>query len=264
MSSIPKEKYEKMLHELFECEPICHQTLCEVVKEFLTPHIRNMCFHDSALRGGGYEEDILQNTTIRIIKHCIVGFFLREEQINTDLDEFEKWIFVVARNVKRDCSAKVRKGLCLPIDDVERSLVDEVPEDGLEENREVLRWAVDRVFAMEGVGVYKTLTWFAVSLVMLYEGETKIKSTDYVYEYFKDKTLFEMYDILMRYSKKLDWLHISHLHKKRIEQVLNEPYFGMKTGELKYHQLFTKKGGKGSISDWIYKINKKLKEKREK
>ena len=68
-----------------------------------------------------------------------------------------------------------------------------------------------------------------------------------------------MRDILVNAAGRLPWLSLSMEQKKRIDRQLALPFDGGKTyGETTYSTFFMKKGGKATISDWVNRMNERI------
>ena len=70
-----------------------------------------------------------------------------------------------------------------------------------------------------------------------------------------------MKNALFKVGGRISWLGISEHRKKRIEEALAKPYKdeNRALGEVTYKELFMKKGGKATISDWVNRMNEMIK-----
>ena len=95
---------------------------------------------------------------------------------------------------------------------------------------------------------------------------TKIQSNDMIVKAFEYKTLFEMYDMLLKLSSQIVWIEISPTQNERIIKELNKVWKDDITyGNVKYKEFFMKvkgeKSGKKSISDWVNRMNGMIQKK---
>lgn len=262
MQSFTAEEFEQMIAELTNPSGASFQTLCLIADKTLRQTVQHWCANDPVLSGKDMVNDIMQEIFCRLIKTCVTHFLLRNDcngQINRDPVGFQKWMFTVARNIKKDVSNHSRRddynttslGKCTDV-----STLDSVA--ALDERKQhimVLKEAFSIVLNSD-VRVYKVLTWLAQCLYIIQFDYSKIESNDKLIEDFSEKTLFEMRDILFEWAKKTEWMHISSEQKNKIDQMLNMP-FQKEThiGDIKYKDFFMKKGGKASISDWVNRMN---------
>jgi len=259
-----QDEFDTMVNELLYKEPISFDALCLIADKTLRPSVINWCKTEDCLRGRGFEDDLMQEIHLRLIKTTVDYFLLRdgiEGQYNNNPEGFEDWMFRVAENLKRDFANKVRNR------DFKSENIDDlsflsIPDDGdyeAEERIEKLQQAFSIVISAD-VGVYKVLTWLAQFIFMLDNNVTKIKSNELILEAFENKTLFEMYDMLLTASKRIPWIVISKSQNEKIIKALRKRKVDdISFGETKYKEFFMKQNGeisgKKSISDWMNRMN---------
>ena len=253
-----REEFDKVLHELFVEQPARFDTLCDVVGREILPTVRSWCATDSALVGRNCEEDIVQDTIVKVIKYCITGFFLRNgrETPNDDMDEFCRWIYTVARNVKRDYSNSYRERLFVDYNELEERIGDEIGED---HRKEELASVFDIVFSLD-MGVHKLLAWLAVSVTILDETDKRMVATEMVVERFAKKTLDEMWAYTLKKLRDYPSLMPTESEIETVRAALDaRDGLGFRLGEREFYTFFMAKGGKYSVSDWLHKINQLIK-----
>ena len=106
-----REEFDAMVNELLYENPISFNMLCRIAEKTLRPSVVNWCRNEDCLRGRGYEDDIMQEIHLRLMKTVVTYFLLRdgiEGPYNNDPEGFEDWIFCVAANLKRDFANKIR------------------------------------------------------------------------------------------------------------------------------------------------------------
>ena len=251
-------EFQIALRELFCEEPACFDTLCIIAERELMPSVRGWCAADSALRGRDCEGDIMQDTLVRIIKYCITGFFLRGDRTepNTDMDEFCRWIYTIAKNVKRDYSNSYRERIILDYSDLEGRIGDELGDDFADEE---LASVFDVAFSLN-MGVHKLLAWLAVSVVILNETDKRSVATEIVVDRLGSSTLDEMLEFLLGELRYYPDLMPTESELTGIRSMLDElDELGIRVGDRPFYTFFMAKGGKYSVSDWLHKINQLIK-----
>ena len=121
-----REEFDIMASQMLEQKPISYEMLTQIAEKTLRRTVKNGCASDLCLRGRGYEDDIMQEIHIRLIK-TTVPYFLRRngvtEGFNNDPEGFEDWMFRVAENLKKDFANKVR-GLDFKTEDLDAPQVE--------------------------------------------------------------------------------------------------------------------------------------------
>jgi len=270
-----QSEFDVMVDELLYREPISYDMLCCIADKVLRKNVSIWCSTDSCLRGRGYEEDIMQEIYLRLIKTTISKFLLKDGadgSVNNDPSGFGAWVYTVGQNIKNDFSNKVR-GIDFKTENFDDSLEEKfvAPEqelDTTDEKQEQLKEAFSIILSAN-VNIYKVLTWLAQFVFVINEDITKIESNDEIVLMFEEKTLFQMYDMLLSFSKNITWIDITDSQNARILKALNETWNDdIVYGDVKYKEFFMKymgeKSGKKSISDWMYRMNSMIKRKMEK
>lgn len=264
-----KDEFAVMVEELLYQEPVSFAMLCRIAEKTLRPAVVRWCNAEDCLRGRGYEDDIMQDIHLRLMKITVTYFLLRDDvegPYNNDPEGFEDWLFRVGENLKRDFANKVRSN-DYKTETIEEPVPAYIPEDGSEAEARIerLKQAFSIVLSAD-VRVYKVLTWLAQGIFMLEQDVTKIESNDLIVAAFEDKTLYEMYAMILAASRKIPWITVSSQQEEKILKALGKPWHGDITyGETKYKAFFMKHdgqiSGKKSISDWMYRMNDMIKQK---
>lgn len=259
------EEFNIMVEELLYSEPISFTMLCYIAEKTLRKRIKYLCDTDDCLRGRGYEDDIMQEIQLRLMKTTVSHFLLKSGEdgvVNADPDGFKSWIKTVAENIKKDFSNKVRR-IDFKTEDFENPLIEKelVTQDCEidDEKNEKLKEAFSIVLSAD-VSVYKVLTWIAQFLFVISLDVTKIQSNALIEKEFEQKTLFEMYDLLLGMSLSINWIKITPEQNKKIMDALCKTWEdGVCYGDVPYKEFFMKvngeKSGKKSISDWVNRMN---------
>ncbi len=252
------EEFDIMVEELLEQEPVSFQMLCDIAAKTLRPTVIRWCRTDENLRGRGYEEDILQEIYIRLIKTTVSYFLLRDGvdgPVNRDPQGFYSWMFKVATNIKRDFTAKLRQD-DFKTDDLENAK--ELESDGTELDRIGYIDQIRRSVAIAinaDVRVYKSVTWLAHCVFILQLGMSRNEANDMIEKAFEHKSLNDMYRAVASLASKITWLDFESLDTQRITDALGDTKDGVIMGEAEYGSFFMKKGGKKTISDWVNRMN---------
>jgi len=267
-----KEEFDTMVEQLLFAQQVQFEMLCQIAEKTLRPAVIRWCMDEPCLRGRSYENDIMQEIHIRLMKTVIGGFLLRENvtgPYNNDPEGFEDWLFTVAVNLKRDFANSVR-GRDFKTDDLDDHWDIPAPEREWEDEQEridKLKQALDTVLSANA-GVYKVLTWLAQFVFVLGMDVTKIQSNEMILEAFENKTLNQMYDMILLASRQIPWLQISGTQNRRILAELGKKWDGEHTyGQTRYKTFFMKHNGeisgKKSISDWSNRLNTMIQRKTE-
>lgn len=265
-----KEEFDIMVDELLYRDPISFDMLCHIADKTLKATVSYWCNAEDCLRGRGFEGDIMQDIHLQLMKKTVDYFLLREGvdgAVNKDPEGFEDWMFTVAKNVKKAFANKVRSR-DFKTERLDSPELEGVSNDGDQEAQvriERLKQALSVVLASD-VSVYKVLTWLAQMIFMLDSDITKIESNQLIIEAFQDKTLYEMYDMLLSATGQIPWVVVTKKQDEKILAALQKPWDGKNTyGDTKYKAFFMKHNGevsgKKSISDWVNRMNTIIKRK---
>lgn len=259
-ATITMQEFEIMVKELTAGGNTRPEMLCHLAAKILKAPVRSWCCGELSV-AKGHEEDILQEITATLLIETLEGFLMREGvggPLNMDPDGFKSWMFRVAKNAAIDYVKTNFK----PVVDVEDETFEnfmgtaDIDEMVSVEKRETLSAAFAIVLESDSA-VYKVLTWIAMSLIILCFDATKIESNELIIVFFEKRTLFQMRDSLFGLCSRIRWLSISDYQKNNVEKALKKPYKDGKRvlGEVEYNELFMKKGGKATISDWVNRMN---------
>ena len=269
MMRFTRDEFDVMVYELLNKEPISFDMLCQIIEKTLRPSVVNWCKNEACFRGREYENDIMQEIHLRLMKTTVDYFLLRdgvEGSYNDNPEGFEDWIFFVAKNIERDFANKIRNR-DFTTEDIDNPTIGEIPsndyEDDTEENIDRLKQAFSIVLS-SNVGIYKVLTWIAQFIFILGLDVSKIKSNELIITAFANKTLCDMYKMILTASDKIPWIVITREQNEKILEALRKKRNGnVSYGETKYKEFFMKHNGevsgKKSISDWMNRMNDMIK-----
>lgn len=264
---ITQEQFNKMKYEILECKPSKYDALCEIAIVYLKPQISAWCSKSYYLRGREEEGDILNDVIIRLMQRVVTGFFgneFRYANDGNDVKRFAGWIQKTAFRIFLDHLKTVSGGekrTFLSIEDEVGDISDGT--GGLiadKEKREVylLEIAKNQVLALDAKP-YKIIAWLAVYVFMLAYNFTKKEANRYIDGEISELTLYEAYDFILAASEKIKWLEFSEEQKEKLLDSLREKdKNGTPYSDLTLKDVYMKKGGLASLSDWFNRISGKL------
>ncbi|MBQ8697224.1 MAG: sigma-70 family RNA polymerase sigma factor [Clostridia bacterium] len=258
------EEFNIMVDELLLDEPK-FDMLCVIARKQLEPMLEKMCTRFFGSSSTGHADDLVQEISLHLMVVTVPHFLLKDVPtgaINNDPDGFCAWMTTVAKRKCVDFARKENKrlGMAVDIDDLLQYLSVEDSYGMFDEDDGIptLRAALKEVLSWD-VAIYKTLTWMAYFVFMLAFDVSAKGSGDIILKNFEDRTLREMFAMIILVAKSRTWLELSAKQHARIVRALSEPWTdGRPYGEVRYGDLFMSKGGRSSISDWINKLNTKL------
>lgn len=102
----------KILQEELTGEVKRHDMLIKIARKTLLGAVYNWCRQYPTLKECGYEEDIMQNICLRLIKYCGYEFKFKTDDLEQNSREFKSWLFAVAKMSFRT-SRRKRTGFIL-------------------------------------------------------------------------------------------------------------------------------------------------------
>ncbi len=257
-----------MVDELLYKKPTSYDMLCQIAIKFLGPKVNNLCRINDALQGRGYEDDILQDLCLHLIKVTVDKYFLKKDDNGNfkyprNPAVFGKWLDTVAKNKLVDYATGVGENdnhvYYIDGENNDIAASEEIEET---EQTDDLKNAFSIVLS-SNAAIYKILTWLAQSIIILNSDLTRIKARDVVIRTFEAKTLSEMYAMIIIASKQIRWLEISDEQHQKIFASLKRSWDEKRCyGEVTYRELFMKYKGKvsskKSISDWVNRMDSEV------
>ena len=262
MRAFTDEEFELMLYELTELKPAKYDMMCLIARKVLEPKVKGWCYKYSSLRGRQYEDDVMQEICIRLIKICVTKFFIREEKpdfINRDPVEFCAWITAVGRHLTHDFAIKQYK-----YDIHTQELTDMVFEaplydDIAEERQEKLNQAFNIALSAKKKPHIK-LTWLIQGSLMIYYSLSKIDATEVMDEMLSDESLNRIWEMVQALTQRISWIYLSQDDTDNFSNELDKQLSDENTiGNTRYNYYYGNRGGKGAISDWAYRMNSYIK-----
>ena len=184
--------------------------LCDIAHKELWPKIYRTFQSSPALRQYYSDEDFMQDIFIKLINNVVTGFLLKDGPggpVNRDYKGFRSWLHRVATNALYDLYArinvKLKHAASDEIDEENLPLIEMEDPFYLEASVQELKNAFDIVITAKNTGIYKTLTWLIQSVLVLKFDFTRIEANKYLIAEFEQKTLWQMYEMLVEYADRL-------------------------------------------------------------
>lgn len=234
-----------------------------ILKRLLNPVIYQYCSKGKLLYG--FEDDLFHEIYMRVTKKFVSNFWERKDKDgNTDHSAkfFCRWLRVLAKNYLNDAyqKAMILKKPLLSLEDLNEVALPvwDTQKEQTEEERELLTYAFSIVLDADS-DIHIILTWLGISLFILESNEEKFRVNQPFIDTYDKKTLYEMRDLLYRSAGKIDWIVISDRQKEKIDTALDFVCpDGRKMGQRTYGEFFMTKGPKATVSDWYYRMNRKI------
>lgn len=262
-----EQEFDIMVKELTEGETASFAMLCHIADKTLKPSVEKWCRYNSSLRGRECEMDIMQDIHIKLILNTVDKFLFKEDvtKVNRDPLGFQRWMFTLASRTYIDYAKANSVGdkRSFQLDEaIGIEMTDDV--DSKEYAVEELKVAFETIMEAN-TKVYKVLTWVAQFVFYIVYSDLRKGPTNDIVSVFSDKTLFEMYDMLMLLAEQIDWLELKDEHKAAIMQELKKPTkSGVAYGDVRYREFYMlykgEKSGVKSVSDWNNRLNNKARE----
>ena len=218
------EEFYQMICEV-DCDNPKYDTLCKIADKVLKPTAIKWCT-GGILRGRYTPEDLMHDIHVRLMITIVTGF-LRNEQYEAA--------------------------------DKELHYLDE----DFDEEEEIRQQALSKAFNIvlnSDRKVYITLTWIAQSLFVIQYDLKRPEATGKIIKEFQSKSLFDMWKIILAFSKQVPWLIVTPAQRQRISTALCSPMKDdILLGEVRYEEFFMSKGDKQTISDWVNRIDNMIK-----
>lgn len=261
MEFFKAEEFHQMIFELTESDVKCYDTLVLIAKKTLYKTVCQWCNQSSLLRG--YEDDIMQEIYLRLIKKCVTGFLMRNGELNDDPNGFKNWLFTVAKNIRSDFAKNLGSTEFNETKTPDGELPEGVDTDTC--GTEPDNYDYDELNRYFGIvlgadsNVHIPLTWLTVMLMITNGGMNRIEATEKTVSICSDMELDAMFDFILAQSDNIIWLELSDEQIEEIRDNLDKTdEDGIRTGEKKYCEFYMKKGAKASVSDWVNRMNSRI------
>lgn len=259
-----REEFNTMVQEVLYTVPSRFDTLCQMAEITLRPLVTSWCKNEDVLKNRGLEEDLMQSIKLHLMKIVVHGFLRNDRSEGTYNDNpegFAHWMCKVAKNYKRDYVNKLRnEGYRIDPNEPSEDIVAPASDWAKrQEQLQGLRYAFNVVLSSD-IKVYKVLTWLAQVIFVVDKDMKHHKANALIVTVFENKTLNEMYHMLLTAADRVPWMTITQEQHRRIMTALCQPWDEELTyGEMPYSTFFMKCRGevaaKKSVSDWINRVN---------
>ena len=262
LRTFSNEEYEVLVYELTEKVPVSFDMLCSIAERSLRNVVKRWCYEDAALRGRNFEDDIMQEIFIRLIKTCVTGFLKRDDRegkINRNPAEFYSWMFTVAVNIKKDFAKAQRRIDNITTELIENvsapdcfSLIDDVKKEKISEAFKIAIKANKKVQIV--------LTWLIQGLLIIRYDITKIEATQWMVDALSDNSLLQIWQRTTEHFQSTPWIKVTEKDVNDFEEKLNKiDDDNIPLKNKQYRAFYMEKGGKATISDWVNRMNSYIK-----
>ena len=249
--------FNNMMTELFECEVPRFDSMCKIARDQLTPLVTRWCAGSQALRDKGIEDEIIQKTSVRLIKYSLTKFFYADgrEEPNSSSEEFCKWMCAIAKNVARDEIKALKVKRYTDISELAELLpAEEEDYFAREDASRLLESLVEHVSSLR-VGVHKMLVWLLLIAASANSGAKNSVIIAAIVKRYGAEPLDTLYRAVQSQFTLHPYLYLSPAGKASIALALGKPHGEGTVGQSCLNEYFGQSEGKYVISDWIYKIN---------
>jgi|GEM_PF-3087561 len=275
-----KDKYRTefsvMVKKLTEGDARGYDYLCCISDAFLKPFVSKLCSRISVLRDYDLRDDIYQDVLLALYQSCVSQFLYRNGVLNDDPDEFLSWIYTVAKNVTLSAARKYRaknqaETSMVSPDGSERDYPDGRDEFASSESAEILRESF-LIAASARSALHIVFVWMLRALIL--SGSIGIRQSannkgrvtdaginDYIAVEFSDDLLEAIYATIFMCSRKVGWMAFTESMNDNFLSRLSETDDGVRIGDRQLSDFYMKKGGSASVSDWINRMNARIRKK---
>ncbi len=277
MKKMTKEEYlqefDLMVKEISDKNDPKYDALVRIAESFLKPYLTRQCSKYSTLRSMELVNDIYHDVILELLKSCVDKFLYRTDTLNYDPEGFLKWIYTVARNVVSDSAKKYGTRQCNEVSIVnENGETIDIPSTSNPltsvETHETLSECFKAVLQMD-CELYILFAWMLRVIVLskcdlntVEQGKkdelVETKANEILVSAFENSTMSQIYTVIVLESKLLPWMQISDADNEMILKKLECDKGGVPMGDRLFSSFFMKKGGKATVSDWVYRINSRI------
>ena len=250
------ECYEQLVNVLAQTGKLDGDMFYSIYEGKIRPIVRNVFSEYAGLFTSFDAEDVYQDIFIKIWTRCVGAYFMNDKY-EKDAAWFLGWCKIVAKNHVTSLLRRSSLKTADTIDDPDHPLV---VTDGSDPSRDVAaRDSVKTVF-IEALALNckpeMKLTWFGVYLsVWTGEAEDRIDANRVFIARYSGKTLGELFDYVGKTLVR------TVPETEDLVKKLGKELGAVKDGRAKRDAALGDLLGDdpvGKISDWIYKVNKKL------
>ena len=249
--------FNSMMAELFEYDTPKFDSMCKIARDQLTPLVTKWCVTNPSLRDKGLEDEIIQKTSVRLIRYSLDKFFFAggREEPNNDPEQFCKWMCAIAKNVAKDEIKSLKSKRYSDITELSDFLpADEEDYFAREDASKILEGVIEAVVGRR-IGVHKLLVWLLLIAASANNGAKNSVIIAAIVKKYGAEPLNKLYKGVQHQFTLHPYLYLASGTKATIALALSAPDGDKTVGETRLEEYFGRSEGKYVISDWIYKIN---------
>ena len=265
-----RSAFSDMIAEITCRDGARYDAMLRISECFLKPYIKKLMSHYSIFNNLDVSEDIYHDVVLCLIKTSVDGFLYKDGTLNDDAEGYLRWIYTVAKHVVQNNARKLTLKY-----NIEESATDDNGEqidiaDGSNdynslEAEETLRLCFNAALS-SNTSIYILFAWILRAIILsqtdqkLFENSTasERKACEFVVINFGEQTLSVIYAAISVYCEQVSWMKISREANERITDLLQTGNDGVLLGDKKLSDFFMKKGGNATVSDWINRMNARI------
>lgn len=254
------ETYEKLLYVIESRRELDETLFLRIFDGKIKPIIYSSFAKLAAHFNSEDVEDVCQDIFLLLWKKSVIGYFLNAKYEKSPL-WFLSWCKVVVNNY---LITKVRKKSNRPAEELDNPERPLFISDASEEpghrmvNREAVKLVYSGVIRMNTKPAMK-LTWLGVyTFIYLGYVANRIEAIHKFLERFYCKSLNDIYAFTESALGGTEWLALSASEKSVISEELERRSGDGALGESLLSTFIEEENALAKVSDWLYKINKRL------
>ena len=262
--------FSDMIAEITCRDGARYDAMLLISDSFLKPYIKKLMSYYPIFNNLDMSEDIYHDVVLCLIKSSVDGFLYKDGTLNDDAEGYLRWMYTVAKHIVQNNARKltVKYSIEESATNSEGEQVDIA--DGSNdynslEAAETLRLCFNAALDSD-TSVYILFAWILRAIILsqtdqkLFDNSaaSERKACEFVVINFGDQTLSVIYAAISVYCEKVSWMKISREANEKIISLLQTENDGILLGDKKLSDFFMKKGGNATVSDWINRMNARI------
>ena len=259
-----------MIREITCKEGASYDAMLRISESFLKPYISKLTSHYPIFNNLDMTDDIYHDVILCLIKTSVDGFLYKDGTLNDDADGYLRWIYTVAKHVVQNNARKLtlKYGVeqsSTDSDGDQIEIADSTDYYNTIEAEETLRSCFNAALNSDS-SVYILFAWILRAIILSQTDQninntnesSERKACELVVTNFGELTLSVIYAAISVYCDKVSWMNISREANEKILNDLLSEKDGILIGDMKLSDFFMKKGGNATVSDWINRMNARI------